>query len=323
MQGSDVKLSLQWNEFHENLRSVFGNLRCDSDFTDVTLASEDGRQIDSHKIVLVASSPFFMDLLKKNKHSHPFIFFRGVSFENLSAVVDFLYQGETNVFQENLNSFLNLAEDMKLRGLEGTRERVEVLLEKNYAPQNKEDYDQAFISGQKLEESKGNRVLSKGKTTNKDLASFLTLSEELKLKEFNMNQTEGKAQMDQKSNFPNDSEQFDNLDSKVKSENSKETSIPLKGNTTTKDLEELDLEVKSMMEVSENAAPGKFRGRGRICKVCGKEGVSAAIIQHIESHHAARLSIPCRLCGNIFSTRQSLMIHKSKYHRKGKLAVIE
>ena len=175
------------------------------------------------------------------------------------------------------------------------------VIEKNYIPQNIEDHDQ----------STGSTDWPKGKTTNKDLTSFLTLSEELKLKEFNLNQTEGKAEMGQKGNFPTEPEHRQNLNfSLVKAETPKE-------NTTSEELEELDLLVKSMMEVSENAAPGKFRGKARICKVCGKEGVSAAIIQHIESNHTARLSIPCAQCGNIFSTRQSLMIHKSKYHRKG------
>ena len=303
MQRSDVKLTLQWNEFHENLKSFFVDLKCDNDFTDVTLACEDGQQINTHKLILIASSPFFMNLLKKNKHSHPFVFMRGVTFENLSAMVDFLYQGEANVFQENLNSFLNLAEELKLRGLErnGTDEWTAEVIEKNYIPQNTEDHDQ----------STGSTDWPKGKTTNKDLTSFLTLSEELKLKEFNLNQTEGKAEMGQKGNFPTEPEHRQNLNfSLVKAETPKE-------NTTSEELEELHLLVKSMMEVSENAAPGKFRGKARICKVCGKEGVSAAIIQHIESNHTARLSIPCAQCGNIFSTRQSLMIHKSKFHRKG------
>ena len=48
---------------------------------------------------------------------------RGLKSENLVALVDFLYQGEANVFQENLDSLLVLAEELKLKGLtEGERE---------------------------------------------------------------------------------------------------------------------------------------------------------------------------------------------------------
>ena len=67
--------------------------------TDVTLACEDGKQIESHKVVLAATSPFFLDLLKRNKHQHPLIYMKGIKSENLLAMVDFFYRGEANVSQ--------------------------------------------------------------------------------------------------------------------------------------------------------------------------------------------------------------------------------
>ena len=35
------------------------------------------------------------------------------------AILDFLYFGEANVYQENLDSFLAIAEELKLNGLTG------------------------------------------------------------------------------------------------------------------------------------------------------------------------------------------------------------
>ena len=99
------KLCLKWNDFQENVNTAFGNLREDTEFTDVTLACEDGQQVEAHKVVLIASSPFFLNILKRNKHSHPLIYMRGVKFENLTAMIDFFYHGEANVFQENLPGF--------------------------------------------------------------------------------------------------------------------------------------------------------------------------------------------------------------------------
>ena len=116
----EEKLCLQWNDFKENLGSSFGDLRGDKDLTDVTLACEDGKQVEAHKVILAASSPFFMDLLKQNKkHPHPLIYMRGLKSADLLAVVDFLYFGETNLLQENLDSFLALAEELQLKGLTG------------------------------------------------------------------------------------------------------------------------------------------------------------------------------------------------------------
>ena len=53
MQGTE-KLCLQWNDFKDNVKSAFGNLREGSDFADVTLACEDGHQIEAHKVILAA-----------------------------------------------------------------------------------------------------------------------------------------------------------------------------------------------------------------------------------------------------------------------------
>ena len=73
------KLCLQWNDFKENVISSFESLREDQDFSDVTLACEDGQQIKAHRVILAGSSPFFENLLRSLKHSsHPLIYMRGV-----------------------------------------------------------------------------------------------------------------------------------------------------------------------------------------------------------------------------------------------------
>ena len=118
------KLCLQWNDFKDNVTSAFGNLRDDNNFTDVTLACEDGKQVEAHKVILAASSPFFQDILKRNKHAHPLIYMRGMKLDDLLAIMDFLYCGEANVYQENLDSFLAIAEELQLRGLMGKSEEA-------------------------------------------------------------------------------------------------------------------------------------------------------------------------------------------------------
>jgi len=116
------RLCLKWNDFQDNVNSAFGNLREDKEFADVTLACEDGHQVEAHKVILVASSPFFHNLLRMNKHPHPLIYMRGVKSEDLVAIVDFLYYGEANVYQENIDGFLAIAEEIKLKGLTGNNE---------------------------------------------------------------------------------------------------------------------------------------------------------------------------------------------------------
>ena len=113
------KLCLNWNDFQDNVKSALKNLRDDQDFTDVTLAYEDGQKIEAHKVILAASSPVLQKLLNLNKHPHPLIYMRGMKSEDLSAIIDFLYYGSANVYKENLESFLSIAEEFQLKGLRG------------------------------------------------------------------------------------------------------------------------------------------------------------------------------------------------------------
>ena len=46
------KICLQWDDFQANIKIAFGDLREDNDFTDVTLACEDGQQVEAHKVIL-------------------------------------------------------------------------------------------------------------------------------------------------------------------------------------------------------------------------------------------------------------------------------
>ena len=44
---------------------------------------------------------------------------RGIKSRDLEAIVDFIYLGEANIFQEQLETFLALAEELELEGLSG------------------------------------------------------------------------------------------------------------------------------------------------------------------------------------------------------------
>ena len=86
------KLCLQWNDYLHNIKSSFGNFRGDNDFADVTLACDDGQQVEAHKVILASSSPFIQKLLARNKHQHPVVYMRRVKYDDLLAIMDFLYR---------------------------------------------------------------------------------------------------------------------------------------------------------------------------------------------------------------------------------------
>ena len=110
------KFCLKWDDFEANIGVAFRELREDKDFFDVTLACEDD-QIEAHKMILASCSPFFRNILRKNPHSHPLLYMKGVTQRELKAILDFMYHGEVQVAQEDLNSFLAVAEELKVKGL--------------------------------------------------------------------------------------------------------------------------------------------------------------------------------------------------------------
>jgi len=114
---------LRWNDFAENVSGAFKDLRAESDFFDVTLACSDSgaRTLPAHKVILSACSNFFKTTFRQqmnaNKHPNPYIYLRGVTYNDLASILDFIYNGEVNVAQEDLNSFLAVAEELQIKGL--------------------------------------------------------------------------------------------------------------------------------------------------------------------------------------------------------------
>jgi len=113
---SSEKFCLRWNDFEANISSAFRELRDDKDFFDVTIACDDD-QIQAHKVILSACSPFFRNILRRNPHQNPLLYLKGVKFTDLQSVLNFMYHGEVNVAQDELNSFLAVAEDLRVKGL--------------------------------------------------------------------------------------------------------------------------------------------------------------------------------------------------------------
>merc|ERR1719220_1913388 len=110
------KFCLRWNDFESNISTAFRELRDDKDFFDVTLACDD-EQIQAHKVILSACSPFFRGIPRRNPHANPLLYLKGVKFTDLQSVLNFMYHGEVNVAQEELNSFLAVAEELRVKGL--------------------------------------------------------------------------------------------------------------------------------------------------------------------------------------------------------------
>ena len=55
--------------------------------------------------------------MKQEDHPKPYIYLKGIGFQTLQSILDFIYQGEVSVAQENLKAFLAVTAELKIKGL--------------------------------------------------------------------------------------------------------------------------------------------------------------------------------------------------------------
>ncbi|OAD58415.1 Protein tramtrack, alpha isoform [Eufriesea mexicana] len=110
------QFSLRWNNFSNNLTSGFLNHFTENDLVDVTLAVE-GQLLQAHKLVLSVCSPYFKNIFKENPCQHPVIILKDIKYTEIESLLKFMYQGEININQEDLSTFLKVAQTLQIRGL--------------------------------------------------------------------------------------------------------------------------------------------------------------------------------------------------------------
>ena len=76
-----------------------------------------GKRFKAHKFVLGCGSDFFGSIVKENIQNHPIIYLRGVNENFLELILKFLYFGEVYVPQAKVGQFINVATDLKIKGL--------------------------------------------------------------------------------------------------------------------------------------------------------------------------------------------------------------
>ena len=120
------KFSLKWTDFEENASKAFRKLRREEeDFFDVTLVSDDEHHISAHKLVLSSSSEFFKNILRKVKQVNPVIYLYGIQAKELYSVMDYIYEGEVQLFEKDLDYFLSIAQKLRIEGIMGSTNNEE------------------------------------------------------------------------------------------------------------------------------------------------------------------------------------------------------
>jgi len=326
--GSD-KFCLRWNDFESNISSAFKELRDDKDFFDVTLACGD-EEIRAHKVILSACSTFFRNVLRRNPHHHPFMYLKGVRFVDLQAVLNFMYHGEVNVAQEELNSFLAVAEDLRVKGLTQNQSGAsgssqdDTAVDASTQKVNKPKSTSNSHIPPALERSGPDRTQTKPKPPDLDAddevlevvpvkseprdVSISQLTPNLYT---NITQQSSHALATVDEHYQESFDEYDQYaaDGDVQNYTGRMENISnFEGN---KGFEQLDALIASKMK--KVVADGRSVWR---CLDCGKDFKKGDASRHIEAYHVDYPGLTCDICFKVLKNRESLRSHMKHVHKR-------
>ena len=283
---------LKWEKHQQNLVSSFHALRRDGRFCDVTIAC-DGKSIEAHKLVLSASSSVFNTILKKYSHPHPFIYLKGTKAVDMDAIVEFMYCGEVRVGEDQLESFIETAEEFGVEGLCQDMYKEEI---------TSSDTQKTCLDPGSTTSLERCQQSGLGYVTDKILEDHG--SSHLALKSSPVSSTKTK--------------QFGKLRSLIDDF--------LSGQVTKYEMAEEVKEYKDLEKFAMKRKDGKYGSGARMehqCMLCGtKFRNKTHLLDHIECAHFSKvLDNKCNICGKRMSTKQSLRCHESRMHAPKKADV--
>lgn len=108
------------NENHRNdIMNAFNELLKNQEMTDVILSCQ-GKTIKAHRMILSMKSSYFKTIFNSltNPLHFPVIFIKDMEFDDLKAIIEFVYRGKVVVPNERVALIAKNAESLSIKGLE-------------------------------------------------------------------------------------------------------------------------------------------------------------------------------------------------------------
>jgi len=315
MDSSSPKFCLTWKDYNMIYNREFQDLRKSNDFFDVTLACEDN-QVQVHKLVLSAASEFFKQILRRYKHDHPLVYLSGVKYRDLQAILDFIYEGETEVAEVDLESLLSTANNLKIKGL--TESQANTDNDSIKSPSLTSDAvekDELFEVKTESESLSKKTIITPtfGTPSNSRQVKSLHESEAAFSKVTSIQRLIKKPDPMDLSNFlsPQEQEQFAASDVESYSKVPAVVNEPTQGQDYISNKNELERQCNELMVSQYDRTIGKTVWQCAQCHYTSK--LRYTVKEHVETHISG-FSHQCPYCEKSCNTRNALRVHTIRKH---------
>jgi len=314
---AEEKYLLKWNDFESNLSDGLRSFRTSNNFCDVTLACED-IQLQAHKVILSASSDFFKKILTSNVHQHPLLYLKGVRMSDLEAIISYIYHGETNVAIGELDSFLEVATELKIKGLTSPPSSP-VKDQKNLeAPRRTYSFERANPK----KEAEVMPPLMKRHIHESKESSMIKVKKEYEVQVIDDEPTGEEASFPEE-DFPNQNEFDSSMSGEIPYDYNQEGVSYHQEDSRTFSSNQMDFTAASEVKRLTDQYLQRIEVNGCVvwtCTKCGKQGkMKHHVREHIESNHIDCLTFSCPYCNKEMKNRVAMRSHISKNHREENL----
>lgn len=305
---SSEKFSLKWNDFENNISRAFCDLRDEKEFFDITLVcGESQEQVSAHKVVLAASSQFFRNILRRNPHQHPLLYLKGVKHKELVSILNFIYKGSVNIAQEELSSFLAVAEELKVKGLTQSQSQSQSNSNKNiHRPEKTSPVTSDVSGGGGGSSNVVNSNISRAQPSSlpvedDDIMECLPIKHEAAA---SLGKQETDNAQDIEATEANDDEHF-----AIRSEyNDQYLSPQLLDNPATDQDFVTEIQSKMFRVSGESSAVWQ-------CSECSYSSkVKCNMTQHIEARHIQHAGYYCFICNKTSPSKNAFRMHNKRNH---------
>ena len=120
MEEKVYNLNVQWGQFHQHVRNSRREMYNTKQFADVALISKDQKKIQAHKSILGPASELLNKVFMGQDPKNPTtkIFLNDIMGDELSALLEFIYLGETFIQEERLGKFRTATKVLNIVGME-------------------------------------------------------------------------------------------------------------------------------------------------------------------------------------------------------------